>query len=54
MPCAGTNRPRFVFDDGSLLDEAPYDEGITAVPVPEEIEDMKVSRTRHACSPGDL
>eukprot|EP00882_Tetradesmus_deserticola_P033080 GHRQ01037754.1.p1 GENE.GHRQ01037754.1~~GHRQ01037754.1.p1 ORF type:complete len:292 (+),score=84.52 GHRQ01037754.1:643-1518(+) len=38
----GTNAPRFQFDDGSLLDEAPFEEGIAAVPVPEEIEDLKV------------
>lgn len=38
----GTNGGRFVFDEGSLLDEAPYEEGITPVPVPEEVEDLKV------------
>jgi hypothetical protein len=31
-----------VFDEGSLLDEVPYDEGITPEPVPEEVEDLKV------------
>jgi hypothetical protein len=31
-----------LFDNGSLLDEVPEEQGIAVEPVPEEIEDMKV------------
>jgi hypothetical protein len=31
-----------LFDNGSLLDEVPEEQGIAVKPVPEEIEDMKV------------